>query len=255
MVIQNASGTGSVGLQLYAANTGLPLNVLGDGSGSGINTVANFANSNALGGATSNGFGLSLDLTLHSTTNDRLANQIISKWTNATDATRTSQFIITGVNNGTTGNKLVLSGTGALQLPGYGSGTFTGTATRTLQVDASGNIIEGSTNVKQLKAASIQSPTSSENVTLFYTAEAITVNSVREVITGGTSVTYSLVYSSTRTGSTTNIVSSHAASSTTGANASIANASVPAGSWVWIISTGVNGSVTEFHLTVNYHLQ
>lgn len=36
-----------------------------------------------------------------------------------------------------------LAGLGQLQLNAYGSGTFTGTATRTLQVDASGNIIEG----------------------------------------------------------------------------------------------------------------
>jgi hypothetical protein len=37
---------------------------------------------------------------------------------------------------------LYISSSGAIQLPEYGSGTFTGTATYTLRIDASGNIIE-----------------------------------------------------------------------------------------------------------------
>jgi hypothetical protein len=261
--VAGASNSGPGGTFTSTSNVGISVNSTSAHAASfGIfpsstNTIATMlAFQRNSSGSAADGIGMSIDMATKTSDGSlQNSNQIISKWTTANTATRTSQFIITGVNAGTTGNKFVLSGNGALQLPGYGSGNFTGTATKTLQVDASGNIIEGSTNVKQLKAASIQSPTSSENVTLFYTAEAITVNSVREVITGGTSVTYSLVYSSTRTGSTTNIVSSHAASSTTGANASIANASVPGGSWVWIISTGVNGSVTEFHLTVNYQQQ
>lgn len=40
------------------------------------------------------------------------ANSIVSKWTTATDATRTSEFYITGVNSGTTGTLLTISGDG-----------------------------------------------------------------------------------------------------------------------------------------------
>ncbi len=39
--------------------------------------------------------------------------------------------------------RFLIKPTGALQAPSYGSGTFTGTPTYTLQVDATGNIIEG----------------------------------------------------------------------------------------------------------------
>jgi len=41
------------------------------------------------------------------------------------------------------GNRLfLLTADGKLRIPEYGSGTFTGTATKWLAVDASGNIIE-----------------------------------------------------------------------------------------------------------------
>lgn len=41
-----------------------------------------------------------------------ISNQLISKWTDATPATRTSEFSITGVNGGTTGTLLTISGNG-----------------------------------------------------------------------------------------------------------------------------------------------
>jgi hypothetical protein len=72
----------------------------------------------------------------------RLTSQLISKWTDAADATRTSQFEVYGVNNATTARKLALAGNGKLTLDGYGAGTQTGTATYGLAVDASGNVIE-----------------------------------------------------------------------------------------------------------------
>jgi hypothetical protein len=70
------------------------------------------------------------------------SNQLISKWTDAAVATRTSQFEIYGLNNATTARKLALAGNGKLTLDGYGAGTQTGTATYGLAVDASGNVIE-----------------------------------------------------------------------------------------------------------------
>lgn len=91
-----------------------------------------------------NGIGGSIDFITATTTTGSISNQLISKWTDATNATRTSQFSIIGVNSATTNTLLTLSGSGAANLGKYGLGTFTGTPTFTLQVDASGNIIEGS---------------------------------------------------------------------------------------------------------------
>lgn len=95
-------------------------------------------------GTPANNMAGSLDMDLSTSVTGRIANQLIWKWVDATDATRTSQFIITGVNNAVTGDILTLNGNKSIQLNGYGSGTNTGTATYALQVDASGNIIEGS---------------------------------------------------------------------------------------------------------------
>jgi len=50
------------------------------------------------------------------------------------------QFTTTPSGSTTQAERLRIKSTGALQLFNYGSGTFTGTATKNLQVDASGNI-------------------------------------------------------------------------------------------------------------------
>lgn len=70
------------------------------------------------------------------------ANSLISKFTSTGVSARTSEFSITGVNAGVTGNKLILSGDGSLRLPDYGAGGKTGTATYGLSVTSTGNVIE-----------------------------------------------------------------------------------------------------------------
>lgn len=95
-------------------------------------------------GTAAAGFGFSQAMYLQASTGtSRLSNEIITEWTDATDGTRTSQLRITGVNSATTGNKAIFKGSGQFQLPAYGFGTFTGTATTSANFDASGNLIEG----------------------------------------------------------------------------------------------------------------
>jgi len=94
-------------------------------------------------GIPSNGFGVSIDYGLEtSTTGEVYAGALSYEWVDAVHATRTSEFNITGVNSGTTNDLFTLNGSGAARLPKYGINTFTGTATYNLAVDASGNIIE-----------------------------------------------------------------------------------------------------------------
>jgi plastocyanin len=124
------------------SDTGIPLDVYRNTSSTA--TTVRIANLLAQStGTAANGFGGYIEFeTQTSTGNQPVSNQLISRWTNATHAARVSEFSITGVNAGTTATKLVLAGSGALRLNTYGSGTFTGTATFALSVDASGNIIE-----------------------------------------------------------------------------------------------------------------
>lgn len=63
-------------------------------------------------------------------------------WTNTTYATRTSEYSVTLVNSGSTINRFLLSGSGAIKATGYGDGTHTGTPTHYITSDADGNFIE-----------------------------------------------------------------------------------------------------------------
>jgi len=104
-------------------------------------------------GTAANGIGSSISFNTSTTVGGKLSNELISKWTDATDATRTSQFIITGVNSAVTADLFTLSGSGSLKLNKYGVNTFAGVAAYVIGVDASGNLVEvaaagaGMTNV------------------------------------------------------------------------------------------------------------
>ncbi len=93
-------------------------------------------------GTPANDIGTSIDFLTNTTVGLDNSNQLISKWTNATDATRTSQFIITGVNSAVTADLFTLSGNGQLKLNKYGSNIFTGTLFKLIGEDSSGNLIE-----------------------------------------------------------------------------------------------------------------
>jgi hypothetical protein len=96
-------------------------------------------------GSAANGIGTSLEFRVEtSTTSSIPSTALISKWTDSTFATRTSEFSIETVNNTVQAPAFTLAGTGKATLNKYGAGSFTaGTAVYALQVDASGNIMEG----------------------------------------------------------------------------------------------------------------
>jgi len=99
---------------------------------------------------------------------------------------------------------------------------------------------------------SISSPTANNNRTLMYVHTAITVTAARAAIVNGTNVTYNLYFNSSRSGTGTQICGETTTSTTTGSTPTIANASVPAGSWIWVEITGVTGSVDEFNLSIDF---
>lgn len=118
---------------------GFYANLLGSTNGT-IQTAIKIARNTP--GTATNGVGSSIEFWTNSTTTLQKANEVISKWVDATDATRSSQFSITGVGGGTPNTLLTLNGNGSIQLNKYGTGIFSGTLAKTLGIDASGNIIE-----------------------------------------------------------------------------------------------------------------
>jgi hypothetical protein len=75
------------------------------------------------------------------------ANQLLSKWTDATDATRTSQFEIWGVNSAVLARKLAIAGSGKITADTYGVGTHTGTVAYAIGVTATGELVEYTASV------------------------------------------------------------------------------------------------------------
>jgi len=105
------------------------------------------------------------------------------------------------------------------------------------------------------KSSTILDVTDTDDPTLFYTTDAITVTATQSLISGGTNVVYNIGHASTRTGTQLDVftaditeTSTAGASHTTGFN----DATIPAGSWVWIDVVSVSGSVDQFHVTLEY---
>lgn len=105
------------------------------------------------------------------------------------------------------------------------------------------------------KSVTVESPTSSEDISLFYTDEAITITKIVYVITGSTSVTTTIRYHTDRNNTGTEVVTGGTtANSTTTGNVvtSFNDATVPADSFVRLETTALSGTPTSLNVTVFY---
>lgn len=168
------SAGGGFGLGAYVTGTNGTAKLQVDNSGTSTVVTNLVLDRNVSGGVGANGVGQTILFTGETSTLSGInQSTIVSKWSNATHASRLSEFSITGYNIGTENTLITLLGTGKATLNKYGVGSFTsGTPVYTLQVDASGNIMEGSL-------------TSSVTVTRAYktsfTGTVITLNSGTDV--------------------------------------------------------------------------
>lgn len=107
------------------------------------------------------------------------------------------------------------------------------------------------------KAVTIEAPTNAENVGMWYTPVAITVSSVESVLVGSSSpsVTFNIAFGSDRTSGTNVFTSGRTVTSTTtglNSNSSFNDATIPAGSFIWVTTSAQSGTVTQIELTINY---
>lgn len=103
----------------------------------------------------------------------------------------------------------------------------------------------------------IENPSTSENIFMFRTDVAITITKAADAVvgTGSPSVTWQIKYASTRDdGSPTNLFSaSRTTTSTSGVTTTTFNdATIPAGSWIWITTSANGGTVTELDINLTY---
>lgn len=107
------------------------------------------------------------------------------------------------------------------------------------------------------KSTTLEFASAAENTTMWKTPVDITVSSVYAVNVGSASpsVTFNIAFGSDRT-SGTNVFSSGqtSTSTTTGHtfNSGFNDATIPAGSWIWITTSAQSGTVTEIMIQVNY---
>jgi len=131
-------------------------------------------------------------------------------------------------------------------------------------VDGSGNISAnnitgGGTNLETefSKSITIESPTASEDISIFETGKAITITEIRAVIRGSSTpdVTWTIRHNTDRSAAGNEVVTggTTTSSTTTGDTVTTFNdADVPANSWLWVETTATSGTVDELILTVKY---
>ncbi len=105
------------------------------------------------------------------------------------------------------------------------------------------------------KSITIESPTAAEDISLFYTDDAITITKIVFVITGATSVTTTVRHHTDRNNAGNEVVTGGtvANNSTTGnVVTSFNDATVPADSFLWIETTALSGTPTSVNITIFY---
>jgi hypothetical protein len=126
--------------------------------------------------------------------------------------------------------------------------------TSAIQTQLDGKLTKA-TNFKS-KSITIESPTASEDITLFFTDDAITVTQLNAVSVGSSpSVTYTIRHGTDRSAAGNEVVTggSTTTSTTTGNEVTSFNdATIPAGSWVWLETTATSGTVTNTNVTIEY---
>ena len=122
-------------------------------------------------------------------------------------------------------------------------------------VATAANVIIKTSNVF-CKAIIIESPTSTEDLSLFYADDAITVTKMTCVMVGTSpSVTWTVRHHTDRSNAGNEVVTggTTTTSTTTGSVVTAFNdATIPADSFVWVESTAQSGTVTSMNLTIYY---
>lgn len=111
--------------------------------------------------------------------------------------------------------------------------------------------------IPQSKSIAVESPTATEDISIFFTPVAITVTEMRAVLIGSAtpSVTWTIRHSTDRSATGNEVVTSGTTttSTTTGSDVTSFNdATIPADSFVWLETTAKSGTVTQLHVTIVY---
>jgi len=109
----------------------------------------------------------------------------------------------------------------------------------------------------EVQAVVLASPGTSEDVTVFFSEHAITVAEINAVVRGTSSpdVTWTVRHAADRGGAGNEVVTGGTTTSSTSTGDSITSfndATIPAGSWVWLETTATTGTVAELAVSIRF---
>ena len=107
-----------------------------------------------------------------------------------------------------------------------------------------------------IKGITVEEPTDSEDITLWYTDRDIMIDAMIAVVRGSTpSVTWTVRHGTDRSATGTEVLTS-GTTTTSATTGSIVTAftvpHVPRTSFIWLETTAQSGTVDELHLTIHY---
>jgi hypothetical protein len=150
------------------------------------------------------------------------------------------------------GNVIYRAGGTDVPVADGGTGASTAAGARTnLGVD-----VTKATNFK-VKAITVESPTATEDISMFFTDDAVTVTQLNAVLRGSStpSVTWTIRHSTDRSAAGNEVVTSGTTttSTTTGSEVTSFNdATIPAGSFVWLETSAQSGTVDELNVIIEF---
>jgi len=217
-------------------------------------------------GTAENGIGTSIQFQTKTTTSTSTSNTLISKWTNATEATKTSEFSISGVNSATTNTLLTLSGSGATKLNQYGVGNFQSAPAYDLAVTSTGDIVERRDTIPLLSfgfGSALAGDTAASSTSAIYGSihnsgtDTLNISKMRIGLQGTSpNVTVTIYWNDslgvTGAGAVTLVNAGSAATDIyTGTTVTtFDNAKIPPGVWVWCQTTTVTTKPTYLSVTL-----
>lgn len=107
------------------------------------------------------------------------------------------------------------------------------------------------------KAITVEDPTNAEDISMFFTEDAITITKMAAVLIGSAtpSVTWTVRHSTDRSAAGNEVVTGGTTTTSTTVGSIVTafnDATIPAASFVWLETTAKSGTVDELHLTVQY---
>jgi hypothetical protein len=158
-------------------------------------------------------------------------------------------------NNAISNTKLSDMAQSTIKGRASGAGTGDPTDLTAAQVRTIINVADGAKPKPTLsKTITVEAPTATEDITVFRTDVAITVQEVIAVSVGTSpSTTYQLKHSTDRNASGNNLTNSGTTTSTTTGNtATLSDATVPANSWIWLETTAATGTNVKLTIDIRY---